>query len=114
MSAFSRPLVTLPLSEFSYQTTHGTASLAPVKATSAWIPSREGSTLSDGSSWPDAGPGARSIPTCWKQKLPTLVVPCAGLVPVGHVPPAAGTAWETKIWKVELFGSFGFVGSPAG
>src|ERR1700733_80236 len=112
MSAFSRPSVPSPLSEFSYQTTHGTASLAPVNAMSAWIPSRDGSTFNDGSSCPAVGPATRSIPTCWKQKLPTLVVPCAGLVPAGHTPPDAGTACETKIWKVELAGSFGLVGSP--
>src|SRR6201995_2179274 len=52
---------------FSYQTTPGTPSLAPVKAMSGSIPSRLTSTFRLGSAPP--GP-TRPRPTCWKQNPP--------------------------------------------
>src|SRR5581483_9122300 len=68
----------------------------------------------DGSSWLGPGPGARGTPTSWKQKLPTLLPP-VGAVPLGQAPPVdpAATAWETKIWNVELVATFDSDGSPA-
>src|SRR5437764_9346229 len=81
MSFAPRPVVPAP--PVSYHTTHGTESLAPVKAMSGSIPSRLTSTFRLGSAPP--GP-TRPRPTCWKQNPPI-----AGTFPVASGTPAGVT-----------------------
>ena len=65
ISLFWRPLI--DVLSFSYHTTHGTLSLAPVNAMSGSTPLRVGSTLRLGSTRP--GP-TRGMPVCCQQKPP--------------------------------------------
>src|SRR4051794_3859584 len=91
------------LSPFSYHTTHGTASLGPVNASSGSTPARVGSTFRDGSPEEEdvsAVFESRSAPTCCQQKTPVVELG-DGLKPVqGAAPDDCFTPLETKIWRV--------------
>src|ERR1700735_4056817 len=82
------------LGPVSYQTTHGTASLAPVNAISGSIPSRCTSTLRLGSAPP--GP-TRLTPTSWKQKPP-----------IGGLCPATGSPAGGTLSQLSCPGPIGF------
>src|SRR3954449_4931141 len=72
----------MPLAFCSYQTTHGTVSLAPVNAKSGSMPSRVGSMFSVGSPVADdaSAPGSRRLtPVCCQQNVLTLVPPPGAL-----------------------------------
>jgi hypothetical protein len=86
----------VPVASFSYQTTHGTESCAPVKAMSGSTPLRVGSMFSVGSALPA---GNRSIPVCCQQKPPrgALAVP-PGVTPKQLVEPGP-MGRSTKIWS---------------
>src|SRR5450755_773089 len=81
ISLLRRPLI--EVLSFSYQTTHGTLSFAPVKVMSGSIPLRVGSTLRLGSAPP--GP-TRGIPVCCQQKPPIAGTCPATGTPAGVTP----------------------------
>jgi hypothetical protein len=98
MSLECRPSLLVPC---SYQTTHGTASLAPVNAMSGSTAARVRSTLSDGSA------PSRSTPTCCQQKPPSGVADgstAAGVTPMQLVCPGP-RGFSTKIWSLVMPGA---------
>src|SRR3954453_8021719 len=92
----SLPRRPMPLAPCSYQTIHGTVSRLPVKAKSGSMPSRVGSTFSDGSSAAGVGAAAlrRLTPVCRQQNWLTLVPP-PGWLAAQRV---CLIAREAKIW----------------